>query len=170
MAVLAGVSAVVVAFAVESSLLFVWPGTARPSPAGMVVMLNGPDDDQRRGLAFSLVEKGMAPVLLYSQGNDPYRCPRTLPVRVVCFEPRPSRTVGELAFAIEYARSHGIDSMLVVAGHAQVTRARLMAQRCFNGRVEVVAAATHWWEIPAQVLYEWGATAKALVLDRSCSG
>ena len=155
-------------FLVASGVLFVWPRSDQPEPAGAILSLNGPMESARAAVAISLAERGLAPVLLFSEGHPNGPCPEVAGVDVVCFAPQPARTVGEISFAAAYARKHGIDSMIVVAGHTQTTRARLLSARCFAGRTMVVASPESWWRLPYDVLYEWGAMFKALVVDRGC--
>jgi uncharacterized SAM-binding protein YcdF (DUF218 family) len=116
------------------------------------------------------MREGYAPVLLFSQGayrSEP--CPHVRGVRVVCFEPRPARTVGEITFAARYEEERGWHSLIVVSGHTQATRARVLVTRCFRGSAVVLPAPQPpWMEVPYQVLYEWGALAKALVVDTGC--
>jgi hypothetical protein len=44
----------------------------------------------------------------------------------------------------------------------------LLAHRCLPVRSLVVAAPTGWSALPSEVVYEWGATLKALFVDRGC--
>lgn len=166
---LAGMVVALVAFLVASAVLFVWPSSDRLRPAGAIVSLNGQDENVRLALAESLAKRGYAPVLLISRGAGWASCPDLPRIKVVCFIPHPSRTVGEVDFAARYARKHGITSLIFVAGHAQTTRARLLAHRCFSGQSMVVASAIPWSQMPYQVLYEWGAMLKATLVDRGCS-
>ena len=100
------------------------------------------------------------------RGPDP--CPTVARVRVVCFWPVPARTIGEARFVADYARQHHWHSLMIVSGRAQVTCARLLMKRCFAGQIIVVAAPFQLLHFPFEVMYEWGAVAKALVLDRHC--
>ena len=89
-------------------------------------------------------------------------------VRLECFRPDPLSTMGEARYAAEQAREHGWHSLIVVASLAQATRARLRMKRCFSGSVQVVVAPLPAATMAYDVLYEWGATAKALIWQRSC--
>jgi hypothetical protein len=40
--------------------------------------------------------------------------------------------------------------------------------RCFSGHIAVVAAPIKLTQIPYDVVYEWGALAKALLVYRTC--
>jgi hypothetical protein len=57
---------------------------------------------------------------------------------------------------------------MVVAGHTQVTRARLLAERCFSGQLVMIPAPVHLTALPYEIVYEWGALAKAVLLDEHC--
>jgi hypothetical protein len=41
-------------------------------------------------------------------------------------------------------------------------------KRCFSGRIIVVPATVPLLHLPSDIIYEWGALAKALVVDRDC--
>lgn len=153
---------------------FVWPTSSYPAHADAILVLNGNDNRARAELGIRLAERKVAPVLLYSLGGyrapseyPPY-CPEIPAVRVVCFTPDPARTVGEVSYAERYARSHGMTSIVIVAGHSQGTRAALLARRCFTGRSYVADASEPWSQVPFEVTYEWGAITKALFIDTGC--
>jgi hypothetical protein len=55
-----------------------------------------------------------------------------------------------------------------VATAPQDTRARLRMRRCFQGKVYVVNAPLTTYQWPAEVVYEWAATVKAIVLQPAC--
>jgi hypothetical protein len=160
---------VIVVFVTASSLLFVWPATNQPRPVDGILSLNGGNEAGREALSISLAERGYAHVLLFSQGNSHTTpCPKVRRVTVVCFSADPGRTVGEVEFASRYARRHGWRSLMIVPGRAQVTRARVLMKRCYSGHVTVVAAPVKVADIPYDVIYEWGALAKALFIYRNC--
>jgi hypothetical protein len=157
------------AFIVASSVLFIWPASDQPRQVDAIVSLAGSNEVAREAKAISLAKQGYAHVLLFSQGafhSQP--CPKVPGVTVVCFEPVPGRTVGEVEWASRYARKHGWHSLMIVPGRAQVTRARLLIERCFPGRTVVVPAPVPLLQLPYEVVYEWGALTKALLVDRKC--
>jgi hypothetical protein len=57
---------------------------------------------------------------------------------------------------------------MVVAGRTQVTRARLLAERCFSGQLVMIAAPVQLTSLPYEVIYEWGALTKAVLSDEHC--
>ena len=73
-----------------------------------------------------------------------------------------------MQFAADYARSHGLHSIMVVPSRAQATRAHLLLDRCFAGQIRIVPASFQLLHFPFEVIYEWGALAKALLVDRHC--
>lgn len=168
LSLLVGLLAVFVAL---SCVLFVWPPSGRPQHVNGVLSMDGPNEKLREQRALTLVREGYAPVLLFSEGHYPsVPCPRVKGVRVVCFIPKPARTVGEVDFADAYAAQHGWQSIMIVSGHTQATRARLLAARCFSGRAVVVPAASEpFFKLLYGVVYEWGAMMKALVINPGCA-
>jgi hypothetical protein len=161
---------VVVAFLVASSVLFVWPATDQPRHVDAILSLNGDNEMARESTAVSLAKNGYAPVLLFSQGAvaADSGCPRVPRVSVVCFVPHPGQTIGEVKFAADYAHRHGLHSLMVVAGRTQITRARLLMERCFSGQIVMVPAADSLLELGYGVVYEWAALAKTELLHRQC--
>jgi hypothetical protein len=167
--VLVGVVFLLDVFVVASYFLFVAPVTDHPTRVDAILSLDGGDENLREARAIALVEAGYSRVLLFSQGN--YRttpCPAVPNVEVICFEPKPARTVGEVEWATNYARSHGIRSIMVVPSRPQSVRAGLLMRRCFSGTVLVVPASVPRRHLLYDVIYEWGALARALVVDPSC--
>ncbi len=165
----------VIAFLTATAVLFVFPATDQPRHVGAILSLNGTDEAARASKAIALAEEGYSSLLLFSQGNSPTPCP-TVPrvnasaprVQVVCFIAVPGRTVGEVRFAADYARSHGLHSIMVVPSRAQATRAHVLLERCFSGQILIVPAPFQLLHFPFEVIYEWGALAKALLVDRRC--
>jgi hypothetical protein len=166
----AGLLSLFAAFVVLSCALFVWPAAGRPQRVDAVLSLDGDGELARERTAVALVEAGYAHTLLFSRGFYPnVACPAVPRVRVVCFKPVPGRTVGEVEFAVDYAERHGWHSLMVVSGHSQATRARLLMHRCFRGRTVVVPAPSpSLFDLAYEVGYEWGALLKALAMDRGC--
>lgn len=163
------IALLVVVLLVASAVLFVWPATDNPRRVDAIVSLNGRDEASRERLAIHLAESGYARVVLFSLGNSgATRCPRVPRIRVVCFVAEPPRTAGEVEFAAKFARRHGWHSLMLVPIRPQVTRARMLMKRCFSGQITIVAASVPLTQLPYEVIYEWGALVKALVIDRRC--
>ncbi len=158
-------------FGVATARLFVWPPHGMPARVDAVVMFNGPGD--RLDTALKLAWMHRAPVLVISQsspfwGHGSVCAPKIPGVRIICFDPNPATTRGEAEFVARLANRYHWHSIAVVTTAPQNTRARLRVRRCFHGRVYVVNAPLTTYEWPAEVLYEWAATIKALLLQPSC--
>jgi hypothetical protein len=167
--VLCVLGALFLIFIAASAYLFVWPPTNQPHHVDAILSLNGPDEPAREGRAVSLAEKGYAPVLIFSLGRSQHvPCPVVPRVQVVCFVPDPGTTLGEVKWASSYARAHKIHSMMIVPATAQAVRARFLAERCFKGQISVVAASQPAGSIPYNVVYEWAALTRAVILYRNC--
>jgi hypothetical protein len=134
-------------------------------------MLNGPGD--RLDTALELGWARRAPMLVISRGTEYWGhgsvCAPKIPgVTVICFDPDPSTTRGEAEFLGRLARQYHWHSVMLVTTRAQDTRARLRVGRCFGGAVYVVTAPLPLSSWPYEIAYEWGALAKALVLQTAC--
>jgi uncharacterized SAM-binding protein YcdF (DUF218 family) len=154
--------------------LFVWPVTDDPGRADAVVVLDG-GSGERLDEARALMERDVAPTLAISAGRelDPDEadglCSRPQQFEVVCFTPTPDSTRGEARALATLAREHGWTDVVLVTSTYHVTRARLLVERCFDGRVDVVAASPparplHWI---AAVGHEWAAMLDATI-RRTC--
>jgi uncharacterized SAM-binding protein YcdF (DUF218 family) len=151
--------------------LFVWPQLP-PTPPSVdaIVLLGGPGD--REDTALALAVSHAAPVLVQSIWDPaarPDRCLGGLPdVTVVCFHPHPDTTRGEAEYFGRLAAKRHWRSMILVVTTDQAWRARLRFSRCFSGQIYVtpVGLPAQLWV--RQIPYQWGATAKALTLERDC--
>jgi hypothetical protein len=160
---------VFLAFVVATAELLVWPAQGAPGQVSAIVVLAGPGD--RMPVALGLAYSHRAPVLVVSQGYEGYGAPcppRPSGVTLICFDPDPPTTRGEAEYIGRLARQHHWTSVVVVASRPQATRARLLVERCFTGRVYVATGplALHTW--PYQLAYGWGALLKAIVWYRAC--
>lgn len=159
----------VIAFAVVTARLLVWPAQGMPSSVGAIVVLAGPGD--RLSVATELAREHRAAALVVSQGWEGYGgpCPPAIPgVKLICFDPNPGNTRGEAEFAGHLAKQYHWRSVVLVTAPAQDTRARIMMRRCYGGSIYVVTASLPWDNWPYQIAYGWGALFKALVLQRAC--
>jgi hypothetical protein len=166
------VAGVVVALiGAATARLFIWPDQGMPARVSAIVMLNGPGD--RLDTALDLAFQHRAPFVVISRGSPTYGhggdCAPSIPhVTVICFDPNPSTTKGEAEFAGRLARKYHWQSIALVTIPPQDSRGRLRMERCFGGPVYVVTAPLALSAWPYQIAYEWGATVKALILQRSC--
>ena len=160
-----------VAIGAATARLFIWPDQGMPARVSAIVMLNGPGD--RLDTALNLAWQHRAPFVVISRGSPVYGhggdCAPSIPhVTVICFDPNPSTTKGEAEYVGRLARKYHWQSIALVTITPQDSRGRLRVERCFAGPVYVVTAPLSLSSWPYQIAYEWGATAKALILQRSC--
>jgi hypothetical protein len=158
-----------VAISTASARFFVWPERGMPPRVNAILMLNSAGDPA--AVALRLARAGRASFLLVSQGTvaSHYPCPAPVPrVTLICFHPAPATTQGEAEFAGRLAAAHHWRSMAVVTITPQASRARLRLERCFAGHVYVMTAGIPPRSWLYQVAYEWGATLKALFVQRGC--
>jgi hypothetical protein len=161
----------VMAVGVATLRLFVWPDQGMPAQVSAIVMLNGPGD--RLDTALDLAWQHRAPFVVISRGSAAYAhggdCAPSIPhVTVICFDPNPSTTRGEAEFAGRLARKYHWQSVALVTITPQDSRGRLRVERCFTGPVYVVTAPLSLWAWPYEIVYEWAATVKAYIFQRSC--
>jgi uncharacterized SAM-binding protein YcdF (DUF218 family) len=161
----------VLAATAVTARLFIWPERRMPPRVSAIVMLNGPGD--RLHTALDLAWQHRAPYVVISRGS-PYwghgsACAPAIPhVKVICFDPSPATTKGEAEFLGRLARKYHWRSVALVTSTPQDTRARLRVARCFPGPVYAVTAPIPLSAWPFQIAYEWAATVKALIFERSC--
>ena len=142
-----------------------------PPHVDAIVMLNG--SGSRLNTALQLGWEHRAPVLVISRGSQYWGhgsicAPKIPQVTVICFDPNPATTQGEAEFVGRLARQRHWRSITLVTTTPQDTRARLRLERCFSGDVYVIAVMPPAQNWPYTLVYEWGATVKALFLQRAC--
>lgn len=119
--------------------------------------------------------RDVAPTLAISAGREVDEdeadglCARPQPFEVVCFSPKQDSTRGEARALAALARRNGWDEVVLVTSTYHVTRARTLVERCYDGRVDVVAARppTRPLDWAAAVGHEWAALLDA-TLRPSC--
>jgi hypothetical protein len=163
---------VVVTLLLPTARLFIWPDLpALPEHADAIVQLGGPGN--RRSLALDLAREGRAPVVAISVSDDEIGTSwcaegRLWDVPVICFEPDPYSTRGEARWIGDTARHYGWRSVILVATADQAWRAMVRVRRCFDGAVYVATAKLPAYRWPVQIVYQWGATAKAFTVETAC--
>ena len=70
--------------------------------------------------------------------------------------------------AERYGARYSWRSLMVVPGHTQVTRASLLAARCFRGAVVVPAPSPSFFSLLYGCGLRVGAPVQALVVERGC--
>jgi uncharacterized SAM-binding protein YcdF (DUF218 family) len=149
----------------------VWPDTDTPRPgADAVVVLSG-GRGHRLAEGRRLIAQGISDRLVISDGLDPKwvearRLCRS--GRAICFTPDPYSTQGEARWIAQEARERGWDSVVVVTSTYHVRRARMIVERCYRGRLAVVAAEPPLENRIIGVAWEWPKTAYYLALNRAC--
>jgi uncharacterized SAM-binding protein YcdF (DUF218 family) len=166
------------AWLVTVAFLFIWPrADAPPARADAVVVLSG-GLNERLDPALALVRRGVAPVLAISSA---FRDPRWTKAhrlcrgeegptrfRVLCFEASPYSTRGEARSVARLARQHGWTRIVVVTSTYHVTRARMLFQRCYHGRLWVVGTGSTWWRLPEEWASETGKLLVQATVERGC--
>jgi uncharacterized SAM-binding protein YcdF (DUF218 family) len=152
--------------------LFVWPDLPPlPQHADVIVQLGGPGN--RRRVALNLARQGRAPLVAISVSVAEVNTQwchkgRLDDVSVVCFHSDPFTTRGEARAIAEMAMQHGWHSVILVTTPDQAWRATLRMSRCFDGGIFVATARLPWYQWPAQIVYQLGATVKAYTVETSC--
>jgi uncharacterized SAM-binding protein YcdF (DUF218 family) len=169
--ILVVLASIVVLFCAATARLYIWPASGMPQRVDAVVMLNG--SGNRLNTALGLAWEHRTSAILISRGSKYWGhgnvCAPAIPhVKVICFDPSPETTRGEAEFAARIARRYHWQSMVLVATAPQDTRARLRFERCFGGKIYVVNSTFPADEWPYEIAYEWLATIKALIFQRSC--
>jgi uncharacterized SAM-binding protein YcdF (DUF218 family) len=125
--------------------LFMWPPTDPPGRVDVVLVPAG-GRGERETTGARLVQQGVAPVIVFSDGGRPVSSSARLcqqrfaGIRVVCLHPRVGSTRGEARAFAELAAREGWRSVAVVTSNYHIHRASLLIDRCYGGTVRPVAA------------------------------
>lgn len=159
------------ALAVASVPLFILYDDDELATADAVMVLAG--QKKRLPVALELVRRGVAPVLVISDGLDPRwtqanrLCRFGDPDRFVCIRPEPYSTRGEARLAARLARERDWDSLVVVSSRFHLLRARELFERCFDGELAFVGAPNPRLRLPISIALEWVKLGSATV-RREC--
>jgi uncharacterized SAM-binding protein YcdF (DUF218 family) len=174
--ILLGIGAgLLVVWLVACAFVFVWPDEDEPASSDAVVVLAG-GKKERLAEGLELIRRGVSRTLVISDGNDP-NWPEAnrlcngggaVGFRVVCFRPDPYSTWGEAEAVARLGREHGWRSIAIVTSRFHVSRARMLFERCFPGRVEAIGVPYNMLYLPRALVFESGKTAVALTLRRDC--
>jgi uncharacterized SAM-binding protein YcdF (DUF218 family) len=154
---------------------------ALPEPADAVVVLGG-GTGERLALGLDLVRRGVAPVLVLSDGarrRDERRGAATTgrrlagvpqPFEVLVRVPKPYSTRGEARMVAALGAERGWRRIVVATSDYHAPRTRLWFRRCAAPLgVEVVAARSRWGLRTLRSLaHEAGGFAEALLVARGC--
>jgi uncharacterized SAM-binding protein YcdF (DUF218 family) len=160
----------VIAFSGVTARLFIWPSTGMPARVDAIVVLGG--QGHRLDYALSIASENKARYLVLSEGL-PWipdgLCGRRYPTwTVLCFQPSPDTTQGEAEYTARLARQYGWRSLVLVTSPDQTWRAELRFRRCFPGAVYGVTTPLPTGQWPYAIAYQWTATVKAELVNRSC--
>ena len=161
----------IVVFAVTTTHLFIRPPQGIPAHVDAIVILDGQGDRYSTGWRLALARRASTVVISTSKPirTGSSRCEPAVPgVKIICFNPDPQTTRGEAEYAGLLARRYHWRSIALVTIAPQNARARLRFERCFRGEIYAVDAPFPARDWPYEIAYEWGASIKALILQRSC--
>ncbi len=157
-----------------SARMFIWPGQDSPQSGDAIVVYAGGHDDDRVSRAVDLMEAGLAPTLVISEGDGIWSQGREVQrlcdvgsdsFEIICIRPDPDNTSGESAAFAHLAVERDWQHLILVTTNFHLTRATLWLERCFSGRVSRVGT-------PSLGLrgtgHEWLGTIHALLIDREC--
>jgi len=161
----------VAAMSVASVPLFILYEDDRLTMADAVIVLAG--QEERLPVALEIFERGVAPTLVISDGLDPRwtaanrLCRFGDPRRIVCVRPDPYSTRGEARFVARLARERGWNSLVIVSSRFHLFRSRRLFERCFDGKLSVVAVDYSALRVPIAIAFEWTKLGVAIV-RRGC--
>ena len=169
-----GLVTLVVAWLVAAVLVIGRPCDHHPTHADAIVGLGWPVAQDRIVTAQRLVDAGVSSNLVISlfaeeQPLTHQRYCESPPagIEVFCFRPDPGTTRGEARFVRTLAAARGWRHLVVVTSTYHVSRARMVFQRCYSGRLEMVGT-SHGMSLGKwayEYLYETGAFVKAAFED-----
>ena len=157
-------------------ILFPSQGTPTRSDAIMVL---GPADNGRLDFARSLVADGYSDTIIVSADANGGRlsreniriCNEPRSFRVICKQPSPFTTQGEVALLQSVFDEREWQSVIVVTGTMHVARAQLYLDRCFDGQATVISDGTTppLGSLPYQYLYQTAGFLKAFTATPGCA-
>jgi uncharacterized SAM-binding protein YcdF (DUF218 family) len=171
--VLIGGFGLLLLLAVATLHLIVWPRLPPlPKRVDAIVELGGSAVAGRDQLAIRLAREGRARYLVQSTVPADTHHGTCLPgapgVTVLCFHAEPATTRGEAQAIRRLAARYHWRSLVLVTTPDQAWRARLRVSRCFAGPVYVATSHLPLRDWLTQIPYQWAASAKALLWQRSC--
>jgi uncharacterized SAM-binding protein YcdF (DUF218 family) len=146
-----------------------------PLTADAVIPLAG-GGGERLPAAMSLVEAGIAPVLVVSEACalDQQAARRlrasSRPFEVIWVRPFPESTRGEARMIRRLAEENRWRRVVVVTSQYHAARARLLIKRCVRQEVVIVSSTPteSVWGWARRLVHECGGLIYALVVDRRC--
>ena len=137
------VALAVLAVAALDVWLFVVHHTTPPLRADAVVVLSG--SRSRLPVGVRLMRAHDAPLLVVSRNDKPTKleqdaCAHRLAAKTLCVRADPFSTQGEARLIARLARARGWHAVDVVTSQFHVYRARLIIERCYHGRLAMIAS------------------------------
>lgn len=161
-------SVLVAALAVASVPLFILYEDDEVTKVDAVLVLAG--EKRRLSVGLDLVRRGVAPLLVISDGLDPRwtqanrLCRFGDPEQILCIRPEPYSTRGEAQMAARLQQERGWDSIVVVSSRFHLFRARLLFERCVDGELVFVGSPNPGGlRLPLAIAFEWIKLARATV-------
>jgi len=173
-AIVLAIFAVVALWLLASVYLFEWPSDDRARRADAIVVLGPGPHGERLRKAKELLRRHLAPELVASVPDTQKGWVELRALcsegRATCFRAHPFTTRGEARHVARLARRNNWKSLIVVTSRYHVVRARLLYDRCFDGKLMVVGArASHRpVELAKRTIHEWGGLLDAVTLERGC--
>ncbi|MGX7677318.1 YdcF family protein [Jatrophihabitans sp. DSM 45814] len=164
-------SLLLVVWLVGGYFVIVNPKTNRLSSVDAILVLGSPDRNGRQTEGLELLDAGRADTLIESVGSNYQRSLKSIcsagvtGKQVVCFLPEPATTQGEAREIAALSKQHGWTRIIVVTSTYHVSRARMIVERCFDGKVEMAAArkGISLGDWAYQYVYQTGAYLKAFL-------
>jgi len=158
---------------VLSVIPLVWPAGDEPTRADAVIILSG-DHGERLAQALPLIDKGIAPTLVFDgtpdRAEEDVLCRTRQAVEYICLRPQPDSTRDEARAAGRLAASRGWRRVIVVTSDFHATRSRMLFRRCIGGSLQVVAAHPTYEgrDRLSEIVTEWFKVAYTVTLARGC--
>jgi len=169
----AGIATVGVVGVVLTVAFFLRPASDRVVRADAVVVPSG-DYGERAAAALRLIDRGVASTLVLVGEPDSQAfqdlCRGGQRFEVVCLRPHPDNTRAEARATAQLARTRAWRTVAVVTSTYHVTRARVLWERCFQGRVLMVDAHPSYSRsvVARSLVHEWGGLLQATFVSRTC--
>lgn len=148
-----------------------------PRHSDAIVVL-GPATADRLLLAESLVEQGFSDTIVVSVDNVGVEfskrridlCDEDTGVKVICREPSPGTTQGEVGLIENLSAQYGWARVIVITRDTHVTRSRLYLDRCYSGEADVLGTTTDMTLLEAnwQYWYQTAGFLKSALVTTGC--
>jgi uncharacterized SAM-binding protein YcdF (DUF218 family) len=140
-----------------------------PAHVDAIVVPGGSGD--RIDAAVKLAKADRARYLVLSEGMpipQQFCGTRIGSAEVLCFMPNPDTTQGEAEGIARLGEKYSFQSIVLVTTPDQLWRAKLRFRRCYSGQIYGVTTPLPRSLWPKMIVYQWAATVKAVLVNRSC--